>query len=111
VFCALIPFAFIRDFTTAFFFAGLFGLGYGLYLSADWALVSDVIPDKQAAGTDMGVWQMSISSVQILAGGLGTVIGIMNMQSKDLGYMSGIILAGCLFLLSTVLVRQVKGSR
>lgn len=111
VFCALIPFAFIRDFTTAFFFAGLFGLGYGLYLSADWALVSDVVPDKAAAGTDMGVWQMSISSVQIVAGGLGALIGILNTQNKDSGYMSGIILAGCLFLLSTVLVRQVKGSR
>ena len=111
VFCALVPFAFVRDLTLAWFLAALFGIGYGLYLSADWALVSDVIPNKDSAGTEMGVWQMSISSVQIVAGGAGVLVGILNARGGNLGYMAAIILAGCLYLLSTILVRQVKGSR
>ncbi|HXH62398.1 MAG TPA: MFS transporter [Fimbriimonadaceae bacterium] len=111
VFCALVPFAFARDLTQAFYLAVVFGVGYGLYLSADWALVSDVVPNKDAAGSDMGVWQMSISSVQLVSGLAGWAIGSLNKSSPLLGYMSAIVFAGCLFLLSTVLVRQVKGSR
>jgi MFS family permease len=111
VFCALVPFAFTRELTTAFFLAVLFGVGYGLYLSADWALVSDVLPNKDAAGSDMGVWQMSISSVQLVAGAAGAMIGYLNARSANTGYMVAIVLSGALFLLSTVLVRQVKGSR
>jgi MFS family permease len=111
VFLSLVPFAFVRDMTLAFYLAVTFGIGYGLYLSADWALVSDVLPNKDTAGSDMGVWQMSISSVQFVAGLAGMLIGFWNRQQANLGYMSAIILAGCLFLLSTILVRQVKGSR
>jgi len=111
VFCTMVPFAFVRDFTLAWLIAGLFGVGYGLFLAADWALVSDIIPNKDAAGTEMGVWQMSISSVQTLAIPFGFAISYFNRLSKDAGYMGAIVLAGCLFLTSTILVRQVKGSR
>jgi MFS family permease len=111
VFCALVPFAFVRDFTYAFYLAMLFGVGYGLYLSAEWALVSDVLPNKDTAGTDMGVWQMSISSVQLVAGGAGAAIGFFNAKSENSGYVGAIVLAGCLFLLSTALVKQVRGSK
>jgi MFS family permease len=111
VFLALVPFAFVRDFTLAFYLAVLFGMGYGLYLSADWALVSDIMPNKEAAGSDMGVWQMSISSVQLVAGIAGMGIGLLNAREPNVGYMAAIVLAGVLFLTSTILVRQVKGSR
>ena len=114
VFCVLIPFAFVRDLTIAWLLSAGFGFGYGLYLSADWALVSDVIPSKDAAGTDMGVWQMSISSVQIIAALTGfTAISWANDEwvDKHYGYMGSIILAGALYLLSTVLIRNVRGSR
>lgn len=111
VFCTMLPFAFVRDFTTAWIIVALFGVGYGLYIAADWALVSDIVPNKDAAGSDMGVWQMSISSVQILAMPAGYAINYFNRLSKDTGYMGAIILAGCLYLVSTILVRQIKGSR
>lgn len=111
VFCCLVPFAFVRDFTLAWVIAAVFGVGYGLYLAADWALVSDILPNKDAAGSDMGVWQMSISSVQILAIPLSAAIGYFNARSANAGYMGATIFSGCLYLLSTVLIKQVKGSR
>ena len=111
IFLVMVPFALVRDFTVAWFLAALFGAGYGLYISADWALVSDVIPNKSAAGVEMGVWASSIVSVQLLSGGFGSVIDLLNRSTPLLGYMTGIVLAGCLFLVSTVLIRQVKGSR
>lgn len=111
IFCVMVPFAFVRDYTVAWVLAALFGAGYGLYLSADWALVSDIIPNKSAAGVEMGVWASSIVSVQLLSGGYGRVIDYLNQRAQHAGYMSAVIIAGCLFLVSTLLVRQVKGSR
>lgn len=106
----LIPMAFIPIYTVLWCFALVFGFGYGAFLSADWALVSDVLPDKESAGKDMGVWQSSSSSVQILAGGFGTVIDAVNRAQFGLGYTVTLLGAACMFFISTVLVRQVKGS-
>ena len=113
IFCIMIPFSIVRDFSVAWGLACVFGAAYGLYLSADWALVSDVIPNKHAAGIEMGVWASSIVSVQLLSGLYGSVIDWGNARSASglAGYMSAILLAGCVFLLGTILVRQVKGSR
>ena len=111
IFCVMVPFAVVRDYTAAWCLAAVFGAGYGLYISADWALVSDVIPNKRSAGVEMGVWASSIVSVQLLSGAYGSVIDWLNKRSLHAGYMSAVVLAGCLFLVSTVLVRQVRGSR
>ncbi len=111
IFLVMVPFAFVRDYSTAWVLACFFGAGYGLYISADWALVSDVIPNKGAAGVEMGVWASSIVSVQLLSGAYGAVIDWANRLAPFAGYMSAVIMAGCLFLVSTMLVKQVKGSR
>ncbi len=111
IFLVMVPFAVVRDYTVAWALAAVFGAGYGLYISADWALVSDVIPNKSSAGVEMGVWASSIVSVQLLSGAYGSVIDWLNKKSDLAGYMSAIIVAGCLFLVSTVLVKQVRGSR
>jgi MFS family permease len=111
IFLVMVPFAIVRDYTLAWALAAVFGAGYGLYIAADWALVSDVIPNKSSAGVEMGVWASSITSVQLLSGAFGSVIDILNKRWLHAGYMSAIVIAGCLFLLSTLLVKQVRGSR
>jgi Na+/melibiose symporter-like transporter len=111
IFVVMVPFALVRDYTLAWALAAVFGAGYGLYISADWALVSDVIPNKGAAGVEMGVWASSVVSVQLLSGAFGSVIDVLNRQAALLGYMTAVVTAGCLFLASTMLVKQVRGSR
>lgn len=111
IFLVMVPFAAMRDFTIAWSLAAVFGAGYGLYISADWALVSDVIPNKKAAGVEMGVWASSVVSVQLLSGMAGMGIDYLNKKATHAGYMSAIVVAGCLFLASTMLVKQVRGSR
>ncbi|MCB8933324.1 MAG: MFS transporter [Chthonomonadaceae bacterium] len=106
----LVPIAFIPNYTVIWCLALGFGFGYGAFLSADWALVSDVLPDKEASGKDMGVWQSSISSVQIFAGGFGRVIDWGNRLQFGLGYSMTLVGAAVVFFIGTVLVRQVKGS-
>lgn len=116
LFCSLLPFAFYREFTATFLLAIFFGTAYGVYVAADWALISDVIPNKEKAGTEMGVWQSSISSVQIVAGASGVAIASLNewglargTQGIE-GFMAAIVVAAVLFVVSCFLVSRVRGS-
>src|SRR5207248_581031 len=43
------------------------GLGYGSYISVDWALGTDVLPSLDDAGKDMGVWHLSMVLPQTIA--------------------------------------------
>lgn len=106
----LVPFALVRSFDAIFLLAVVFGFGYGAYLSADWALASDVMPSKVDNGKDMGVWSSSVTSVQIIAGGMGSVITMLNSQAAGRGYTFSILTAAVAFMAGTILVRQVKGS-
>lgn len=106
----LVPFALVPDYQVIVALAIIFGIGYGMYLSADWALASDILPDKSQAGKDMGVWQMSNSAVQVFSGAAGTLVDMGNRWRMGGGYMIAFLAAAFFFFLSTVLVRQVKGS-
>lgn len=106
----LFPFAFVPNFTLIVVLAVVFGFGYGMYLSADWALVSDILPKEGNVAKDMGVWQMSNSVVQIFTGAAGSLISAVNKWSFGVGYSTAFVIAGILFFFSTVLIRQVKGS-
>lgn len=110
IFTVLVPFALIRDYSILLALALVFGLGYGVYTSADFALVSDVIPNREDSGTEMGVWQASFTSVQLFTGGLGFAVDALNRWQSGAGYVIGIWSAGALFLLSLVFVRAVRGS-
>ena len=107
----LIPFALTRDLTTVFLLVIPFGIAFGLYVSADWALATDVIPDKNESGTQMGVWSMSVTSVQIVAGAVGPIIDYGNRLQMGYGYMGLIWTAGILFVLSAVLIKKIQASR
>jgi len=88
----------------------MFGFGYGAYLSADWALASDILPNKGQEGTDMGVWHASVPSTQIIAGLLGGLIGAMNAGSAGSGFRAAFAFAAAALFVGSILVRQVKGS-
>ncbi len=111
IFAILIPFALTRDVTTLFLLTVPFGIGFGIYLSADWALAADVLPDKQEAGTQMGVWSMSVTSVQLVVGSVGRLVDMGNRIHMGFGYLGLIWTAGVIFVASTLLIKQVKASR
>lgn len=106
----LVPFALVPNFMVILGLACFFGLGYGAYLSADWALASDVLPNKDTPAKDMGVWSMSVTVVQFFTGLVGFLIDSLNRVSAGRGYVVSFLMAATFFFLSTVLVRQVKGS-
>jgi MFS family permease len=97
---------------TLLFGAGaLFGLGFGAYISVDWALVADVLPSEETFARDMGIWNIGLTVAQVLAavvGGWLLTVGIL-FGSRDLGYT--LLFVGFVIstLLGTVTVRYIKG--
>ncbi|RZT66490.1 Na+/melibiose symporter-like transporter [Microcella alkaliphila] len=80
------------------------GIAFGIYLPVDQALFIDVLPDKRAAGRDLGVAGLGSNLGQalgpILAGAVVAVTG---------GYVGIWITAGVLVFLGAVAIFPLKG--
>lgn len=87
------------------------GAGYGAFQAANWAMVSDVLPEREGLGRDMGIWQMSISSVQIIAGGAGLLLTIGNRIQDGFGYQILFALAAFAVAAAGFVSEHVKGTR
>ncbi len=90
--------------------AAIFGLGYGAYISVDWALVADVLPSHKNYARDMGVWNISQSLPQVIAPVIGGPLLDHFTRSGHpiLGFqlLFGMAIVYC--LLGTVTVRYIK---
>lgn len=112
MFVSLVPFALIPNYWVILALAVPFGVGYGAYLSSDWALVSDVLGEDQGFGKNMGLWQMSVATPQVISGGLGVMVDSLNARwtGQFHGYTIIFIIASFGFLLGSTLIRRVRGS-
>jgi MFS family permease len=107
-----VPFVFPDNiFPPAMVLAGIFGLGYGAYVSVDWALVADVLPSEETFARDMGIWNIALTLPQVLAlvfGGwlltFGSAVG-----NLSLGYTLIFISLAVFCVLGTVTVRFIRG--
>jgi len=62
-----LSFIFCRSIPQVLLAGSIFGLGYGAYISVDWALGTDVLPNKKSAGKEMGVWHIAMTLPQTIA--------------------------------------------
>ncbi len=123
---AIVAPAFIlcSNFNQALLVGALFGLGYGAYISVDYALGTDVLPHKEEAGKDMAIWHIAMTLPQSIAapiaGFLIAMPGFTKMKNPIAGeadivhYMKpgyGYIFALCsiCFALGAYLLKNVKG--
>lgn len=104
---AVIPIAIFANFSLLVVMALIFGLAYGVFQSAGWAIASDVIHDSENVATDMGLWQSSIASTQILSGMSGMLLDFMNRVSMGYGYSMIFIFASIAFFFSAVFIKKV----
>jgi MFS family permease len=111
MFAAILPFALIDKFTAILGLALIFGVGYGAFTSADWALVADVLPDDSGFAKDMGIWQSSVVVPQLLNGILGATIDGVNRQSQNAGYTVVFMVSALAFLLGSALIAKVQIER
>ena len=89
----------------------IFGLGYGAYISVDWALVADVLPSHRSYARDMGVWNIALSLPQVIAPVVGGPLIDSFTRAGDavLGYQLLFALAIAYCVIGTVTVRFIKG--
>ena len=95
--------AFFPIFTAAMVAALILGLGYGIYLAVDQALVTQVLPTAIDRGRDLGVINIANAAPQVLAPVIAAPI-----VTGATGYTGLYLLTAVITLLSAVLVTRIK---
>lgn len=94
--------------------AVLFGLGYGAYLSVDWALAVDALPSLQEAGKDMGLWSIASNLPTVAAPVVGSVVITLVaalLHDAALGYRLVFALAALTLIAAAVFIIKVREER
>lgn len=89
--------------TGAIVCAGLLGLGYGVYLSVDQALITQVLPTAEDRAKDLGIINIASSAPQVLA----PVIAAPVVRSLG-GYPVLYLLTAVVTLLGSVFVYRIR---
>jgi len=112
-FMALVGLIFVLTHSLPIIFvaAAIFGLGYGAYISVDWALVADVLPSRRNYARDMGVWNISQSLPQVIAPIIGGPLldHFTRIGHPIVGFQVLFSMAIVYCLIGTVTVRYIKG--
>lgn len=117
VFFASIPmalaaggFALFPDRSLILLFAILYGVGYGAYLSVDWALALDSIPDLRNVARDLGVWGIASNLPLVLAPAFGGWL-ILHYATPSAGYRALFLASGIVTMLGAIVVLGVRSRR
>ncbi|OLZ08883.1 MFS transporter [Sulfobacillus thermosulfidooxidans] len=88
----------------------VFGVGYGIYLSTDWALAVDVLPPGPTQGRSMGLWQASFNLGQVGAGFIaGLFIGsLSHVMSLGEAYRLLFLITFLYFGAGSILIYRVR---
>jgi len=83
------------------------GLGFGMYVAVDLALVVDVLPDKDSAAKDLGVFNIAGALPFSIAPGIAPAILAIGGGSYGVLYA----VAGFCAIIGAVAILPVKGVR
>lgn len=112
--------AFTHNLTAVIAIAVVFGLGYGAYLSVDWALGTDTLPSQTEAGKEMAIWHVAQELPHILAAVLAVSVlsqykvgenGAGEAIYDPTGYSMVFGMAAVFVLLGAYFLKNVKGVR
>ncbi|MFK4730897.1 MFS transporter [Agromyces mediolanus] len=84
----------------------IMGIGYGIYVAVDTALVVDVLPNPQDASKDLGVLNIANALPQSLAGVVGA--GLLAIGGGTQNYLALFIGAGVIAVLGAVTIIPVR---
>jgi MFS family permease len=101
---ATVILAFWPTWTGALIAAVVLGLGFGVYLSVDQALITQVLPAAEDRGRDLGVINIANSAPQVLGPALA-----FPLVSYLGGYPVLFLAAGAVTVLGSVLVTRIRG--
>ena len=118
--CCSIAFVFSHSLLYTFIVAAIYGLGYGAYVSVDWALACDALPNPEDAGKDMGIWHISMVLPQTFAPAMagyvlehvGTTHVVNGVsQYPVVGYQAAFGLGAFFLLLGIIFLHNVRERR
>ena len=95
--------AFFPVFATAVVAALILGLGYGMYLAVDQALITQVLPRAIDRGRDLGVINIANAAPQVLAPVIAAPI-----VTGATGYTGLYLASAAVTLVSAVLVTRIR---
>lgn len=98
--------AFFHTWGAATVAAALFGLGFGIYLAVDYALLTEVLPSQSDRGKDMGVFNIANSLPQVIVPIIAAVTVIASQS-----YTILFIIVAIAGVLSGALIKPIKGVR
>jgi MFS family permease len=101
-------FALVKSYPLAILMGLLFGLGYGAFVSVDWALGTSVLPSDRRHARDMGVWHVAMVFPQLFEGLFGQILDSSNKASHNSGYLVLFLIAVTFFVLGSVFVSKVR---
>ena len=82
----------------------LMGIGYGIYTSVDFALITQVLPTDADRAKDLGVINIANALPQVLAPGVAALV-----LGLGAGYPTLYVLAALAAVLGSFLVRRIVG--
>lgn len=121
-----LAFIFCRNLGQVMLAGMFFGLGYGAYISVDYALGTDVLPSKSDAAKEMAVWHIAMTLPQSIAAPLAgyliafpgkTMIPPTKLGEDPIvhytiaGYSNVFILCAVCFAVGAYLLKNVRGVR
>jgi MFS family permease len=107
---AALGFALLPSLSDILLMAVVFGVGYGVYLSSDWALALDTLPEVDRAGRDLGVWSIATNLPAVVAPVAGSWL-ISRYGAPAVGYRILFALSGASFLAGSVIVLRAGRRR
>ena len=112
-----------RTLEQVLFVGVLFGLGYGAYISVDYALGTDVLPSQKDAAKEMAVWHIAMTLPQSIAAPIAGILitqfgmtetvveGVKVPHYTVAGYSAVFVLCSASFALGAYLLKNVRGVR
>ncbi len=101
---------FSRSYTQVLLSGALIGIANGALLSTSWALATDLVAKGQEAKY-LGLTNLAMCAGSALARLIGPVIDFFNGVSQNLGYSVMLLACFIFFIVGSLLILKIKGSR
>jgi MFS family permease len=101
---------FVRGYTDLLIYGGLTGAALGVFLSANWALATDLVPQAEA-GKYLGLSNLATAGAGAAARLSGPIVDLFNIRQAGQGYSVLFVLATLSILAGTALLLKVKEVR
>jgi len=91
-------------------YGGLIGISAGVFVSAGWALATNLVPPEEA-GRYLGITNLATAGGSAVGRLGGPVVDVFNARRAGLGYTVLFAINGLCFLLGTLAILQVRVGR